>query len=66
VSKSKRRAKAQRRVAAARNQFPGLRDLFGGKCWNGCGERGPHFVPPSLGQPGFYICTPKERNDQAE
>lgn len=21
-----------------------------------CGEPGPHFVPPSMGEPGFYIC----------
>jgi hypothetical protein len=26
-------------------------------CMNGCGERGPHFVPPSMGEPGFFICT---------
>jgi len=24
-----------------------------------CGEKGLHFVPPSLGDPGFYICKPK-------
>lgn len=28
-------------------------------CSNGCGQPGPHFVPPSLGEPGAYICTPK-------
>ena len=22
-----------------------------------CGERGKHFVPPSLGEKGFYVCT---------
>lgn len=22
-----------------------------------CGEKGPHFVPPSLGDDGFYYCT---------
>lgn len=25
-----------------------------------CGERGPHFVPPSCGDPGYYICTHKK------
>lgn len=31
------------------------------KCIN-CGEKGPHFVPPSLGEPGFFHCTQnKER-----
>lgn len=25
-------------------------------CPNGCGEKGPHFVPPSLGEAGFYMC----------
>lgn len=28
-------------------------------CPNGCGEPGPHFVPPSFSDPGFYICKPK-------
>lgn len=27
-------------------------------CPNGCGQPGPHFVPPSLGEPGFYLCKP--------
>ena len=27
-------------------------------CMNGCGKPGPHFVPPSMGEPGFYSCTP--------
>lgn len=27
-------------------------------CLN-CGEPGPHFVSPSFGDPGFYICTKK-------
>jgi hypothetical protein len=22
-----------------------------------CGERGKHFVPPSLGEDGFYVCA---------
>lgn len=22
-----------------------------------CGKPGPHFVPPSLGEMGFYICN---------
>lgn len=30
-----------------------------GKCPN-CGENGPHFVPPSLGEPGFFMCKKKE------
>ena len=24
-----------------------------------CGLRGAHFVPPSLGEPGFFTCTPR-------
>jgi len=28
-----------------------------------CGEKGCHFVPPSLGDPGFYICKPKGGTD---
>jgi ribosomal protein L32 len=22
-----------------------------------CGEDGPHYVPPSMGEDGFYICA---------
>ena len=29
-------------------------------CINGCGELGPHYVPPSPGEAGFFTCTPKE------
>jgi len=25
-----------------------------------CGKAGSHFVPPSLGESGFYVCDPKE------
>lgn len=25
-----------------------------------CGEPGPHFVPPSFGYPGFFMCLPTE------
>ena len=28
------------------------------RCPN-CGEYGPHFVPPSFGEPGFFICEKK-------
>ena len=24
-----------------------------------CGEKGPHFVPPSFGDKGFFMCKPK-------
>lgn len=30
-------------------------DIKAGICPN-CGEKGPHFVPPSLGDKGFFIC----------
>ena len=23
-----------------------------------CGKLGPHFVPPSLGKPGYFYCQP--------
>ena len=29
------------------------------KCLN-CGEAGAHFVPPSMGEEGFYFCKKKE------
>jgi ribosomal protein L32 len=55
MSQARRRAKAiarQQRVEAHRRK--NSRNL--GVCPN-CGERSTgHFVPPSLGEPGFYIC----------
>lgn len=54
MSKTKRREQAARRQReyaqhGARRVFP---------CPNGCGDPGPHYVPPSFGDPGFYLCTP--------
>lgn len=23
-----------------------------------CGKEGPHYVPPSLGEEGFFVCDP--------
>jgi hypothetical protein len=34
-----------------------ISDPWGGMCPNGCGGPGPHFVPPSMGDAGFFICT---------
>ena len=31
---------------------------FSNICPN-CGEQGPHFCPPSFGDPGFFTCQPK-------
>lgn len=28
-----------------------------------CGERARHFVPPSLGDRGFYICEAKKAHE---
>ena len=34
-------------------------------CLN-CGEQGPHFVPPSMGDPGMFICEANpERVEEA-
>ena len=52
-----RKSIERRRAWAKRNWGPKSLPL----CPNGCGERGPHFVPPSMGDPGFFTCTPKER-----
>jgi hypothetical protein len=30
-----------------------------------CGMPGAHFVGPSFGESGFYICEPKESCDEA-
>jgi hypothetical protein len=50
----RRRKQKWRKVYANR-----IRDVFGGVCPN-CKEPGAHFVPPSFGDPGFYICNKKE------
>lgn len=52
MSKARQRLKAQRRAAehAQRNRARTR------PCPNGCGADGPHYVPPSLGDPGFFLC----------
>lgn len=61
MSKTKRRIQAQNREAFARSK--GI--VWRSTCHN-CGEKGSHFVPPSLGDKGFFHCekkvviTPKE------
>ena len=42
-----------------------IRKLYKGqtsRCPN-CGEYGPHYVPPSCGEPGMWICKKKEKTD---
>lgn len=29
-----------------------------------CGEDGPHYVPPSLGEDGFYLCDEAVQRDE--
>jgi ribosomal protein L32 len=43
---SKKKKEMRRGFAIIRMSMP---------CPN-CGLQGPHFAPPSLGEPGFYIC----------
>lgn len=26
-----------------------------------CGKKGPHFVPPCFGDPGFFVCEPERQ-----
>lgn len=46
-----------------------VRSLYHFKCHN-CGEEVSsgegHFIPPSLGDPGFYSCKKKEQSDVAQ
>lgn len=64
MSKTKRRAQAARRAKNV-NSMPAVVRLLD-PCL-GCGERGVwHFVPPSLGDPGFYLCASAEWNAQRE
>lgn len=57
--RDKRKKRAQRGRDMARIERR-IRDPFRGRCPNRCGGPGPHFVPPSLGQRGFFSCTPIE------
>lgn len=50
---SKRKKNA--RMAAHLNSESYLAECRKHPCRN-CGEPGPHFVPPSLGEPGFFAC----------
>ena len=29
-----------------------------------CGKQGPHFVPPSFGEDGFFICEPSSQSGE--
>jgi hypothetical protein len=60
MSKTKRRIKAKKRLAAnppPRNKV--LDEMYESHIkthpWCSYGRQ-PHFVPPSLGDPGFYAC----------
>ena len=53
MSKTKRRLKAQKRMAQSESN--GLKTVSR-PCFN-CGGSGPHFVPPFLGDSGFYMCS---------
>lgn len=44
-----------RRVGSLEQREQAIRDAKREPCQN-CGERGAHFVPPSLGEPGFFTC----------
>ena len=50
------RAEKRRQWVQAANGRSGLVR----RCGN-CGEAGPHFVPPSFGDPGFYACEALNR-----
>lgn len=51
------RVKKQKRLSAYRKTQSYIKSVA--SCLN-CGGMGPHFVPPSFGDPGFYTCKKKE------
>lgn len=55
LRRDRKRGQKQYRRTAASIRIEGLNAR---QCMNGCGEPGPHFVPPSFGDPGFFTCTP--------
>lgn len=64
MSQARRRAKAIARQKAAR-EHQRRNSVKVSPCIN-CGQPGPHYVPPSLGEPGFFACgvrttTPEQR-----
>lgn len=66
MSVGRRRRKAAQRIAAERER--GRHRKFAAKfslCINGCGKPGPHYCPPSMGDPGFFMCTPTEAGKEA-
>lgn len=53
MSKTRRRIKAAKRAGNAK-----FGDLYNRlRTCSACGEPGPHFVPPSFGDEGFFMCT---------
>jgi hypothetical protein len=60
------RDKRKKRAQRERDMAPLRRIQRKWKCPNGCGETGPHFVPPSFGDSGFYICTPLPKPDDEQ
>lgn len=48
MSRRRTREKRNRRAIDYRNAYPPT-------CTN-CGQPGRHYVPPSLGEPGFFYC----------
>lgn len=64
----KKRSKKYRKWLATKTQQPigRIKNPFGRLCPNGCGEPGPHFVPPGFGSPGMFICKPKPKVEETE
>ncbi len=60
MSVGKRRRKAAERVARDRELSRNRKLSARFKNCLNCGEPGPHFAPPSFGDPGFFTCEKKE------
>lgn len=52
-----KRRKQKKWLATQQNRFRAFQG-----CPN-CGEKEAHFVPPSFGDEGFYICASADRNE---
>lgn len=57
----RRRKQWARMVKRKASPQPGARAMAtwvrpGATCIN-CGRPGPHFAPPSFGEPGFFVCN---------
>lgn len=56
----KDKSKRERKKGQAFKPSEPTKSALASRPCSNCGEKGPHFVPPCFGDPGFFICDKKE------